>query len=956
MLTYVQFMLLNLYTLCVGWRHKSSKEKLQITILMVLGTPFWLMALLILPPVNSIDRYLKIPLLKFVANLVMYLSFIFIATWNQIKLLPPAPEDLDTDSFRHGSHIKWYEYYIFLWMLGSMFQEIREMSTQGVKAYLNDVWNFLDFMIAVMFLIATTARMNDALEVFEYKSIERTKWEFYDNLLIYEASLCMGTLVAVNRILHFFRASRLLGKLQMSLGSSFGEIAKFMALFLIMYISFASAINALYWKDQYTVINACDTRDALNTTTPYTKCPDLIWNRVKKGEFQFTTLGGCLYQLYWTLFGYSDIVFASKVYANWTLHTFVGSILFILFNFVAVVVLLNVLIGMITKTLDNIEENIDTEWKFARSNIYAEYISDSDCLPAPFNIFPSLRKILLGLAKLWHACYKSEKLLFYAKPGLKDVKRRRQESEDRLPDIIRAMKDQYMRNQMKEAEAGEVTLDDLDSLKNDVSGLKFEVLSYVRCVPTTLDAMCKRQFQQLHEIDFLQRKQKEQWDEMLAHEFRMQEMRKEHNEELVELRRRQDEAFAETRLHTSTKMEEATKFQTRQAHENQVEAKEKISQAKTEQINRVNDIYCRQDEHFRSLREEQDSIKSVQKENAAAALTNTLMLKDLIDQQDKKTTQFKLEQDSKMKQMEQKQVEMVEKLRSESDAKHNFQLENMRELHNLQQESLKSLHTEQISTMKSIETEYRNRLNTEMFSLKQFYESKMGEYLLTQQSIISDQSKLIRELLSGIEEHFTMVSHSNSQKILESQKMIPTLFRNETKIVCQSMQDLYHSKPMSLPATPMLPRERTLPSRLPKPSFRTPVPINQVRATSSQFEARSITGLSNYSSTSSLNSIGETSVDTGVSSSMGNFNHVPPTLPNSNANPANTSYSSVVNSTPKPTTTSLPNSAPPAANVMKSSSHSFGATSWLPRFNKVKSNSDKPNSKKNSAPTQQNGL
>ena len=168
-----------------------------------------------------------------------------------------------------------------------------------------------------------------------------------------------------------------------------------------------------------------------------------------------------------------------------------------------------------------------------------------------------------------------------------------------------------------------------------------------------------------------------------------------------------------------------------------------------------------------------------------------------------------------------------------------------------------------------MECEYRNSLNEQVGCLKQFYEFKMGEYLIAQQTIISEQSKFIRELVSGMQDYVNKISTDHAEKILESQKTIPALFRNETKIVCQSMQELYNSKTGSLPSTPLMPRDPSMPSRLPKPTFRTPVPVNQVRPLSSHYDTRSVTGLSNYSSTSSLNSIGETSVDTGVSSFIG---------------------------------------------------------------------------------------
>ena len=71
---------------------------------------------------------------------------------------------------------------------------------------------------------------------------------------------------------------------------------------------------------------------------------------------------------------------------------------------------------MITKTLDSIEENIDTEWKFSRSGIYADFISDDSRLPSPFNVFPSVRKLLRLLNKLDSMCFNLKWLNYAADP------------------------------------------------------------------------------------------------------------------------------------------------------------------------------------------------------------------------------------------------------------------------------------------------------------------------------------------------------------------------------------------------------------------------------------------------------------------------------------------------------------------------------------------------------------
>ena len=56
-------------------------------------------------------------------------------------------------------------------------------------------------------------------------------------------------------------------------------------------------------------------------------------------------------------------------------------------------------------------------------------------------------------------------------------------AEERLGSILKAMKNQHMRNQIKTVKKEEITADDLKALKHDVSGLKFELLSYIKHLP-----------------------------------------------------------------------------------------------------------------------------------------------------------------------------------------------------------------------------------------------------------------------------------------------------------------------------------------------------------------------------------------------------------------------------------------------------------------------------------------
>ncbi len=55
-----------------------------------------------------------------------------------------------------------------------------------------------------------------------------------------------------------------------------------------------------------------------------------------------------------------------------------GFIIYGLFTFICVTVLINTLIAMLERTIAEIDERSDIEWKFARSKLYMEYIRDGN--------------------------------------------------------------------------------------------------------------------------------------------------------------------------------------------------------------------------------------------------------------------------------------------------------------------------------------------------------------------------------------------------------------------------------------------------------------------------------------------------------------------------------------------------------------------------------------------------
>ena len=71
-------------------------------------------------------------------------------------------------------------------------------------------------------------------------------WHLNDPLMVYQSMLGVGSLLAFVRIIWWFRASQQLGKLQMMLGASFGDIFKFFFLYIVIYLGFAGYNKELF--------------------------------------------------------------------------------------------------------------------------------------------------------------------------------------------------------------------------------------------------------------------------------------------------------------------------------------------------------------------------------------------------------------------------------------------------------------------------------------------------------------------------------------------------------------------------------------------------------------------------------------------------------------------------------------------------------------------------------------
>ncbi|GFX84941.1 transient-receptor-potential-like protein [Trichonephila clavipes] len=133
---------------------------------------------------------------------------------------------------------------------------------------------------------------------------------------------------------------------------------------------------------------------ALYSSRSSMKSPSSSSGSVNQRSLKSTAvkIGNTFATLFWSLFGISSPKSTDLVEDDFFIET-VGQGLFMSYHVTAIVVLINMLIAMMTKSFQVIEDHADREWKFARSKLWMGYFDEGSTLPPPFNLIISPKAI-----------------------------------------------------------------------------------------------------------------------------------------------------------------------------------------------------------------------------------------------------------------------------------------------------------------------------------------------------------------------------------------------------------------------------------------------------------------------------------------------------------------------------------------------------------------------------------
>ncbi|XP_026860391.1 short transient receptor potential channel 6a isoform X1 [Electrophorus electricus] len=463
-----------------GLRQQTTAVKLMVVLGVAVGLPFLAMVYWA-APCSKLGKLMRGPFLKFVAHAASFTVFLGLLVlnaadrFNGTKLLPNMTiQDYPTQLFRmKTTPFTWMEMLIIFWVTGMIWAECKEIWSQGPREYLLEPWNMLDFGMLAIFIASFVTRIMAfwhahvaqsyvdkhytnityitlPTEV-EYFRLARISWMSSDPQLVSEGLYAIAVVLSFSRIAYILPANESFGPLQISLGRTVKDIFKFMVIFILVFLAFMIGMFNLY-----------------------------SYYLGAKQNDAFTTIEESFKTLFWAIFGLSEV--KSVVVNNG--HKFIentGYVLYGVYNVTMVIVLLNMLIAMINSSFQEIEDDADVEWKFARAKLWFSYFKEGRTLPVPFNLVPSPKSVLrlgMGLKALLLKLFHKHCAILKGEAELSELGESKapRDSSRRYQKIMKRLIKRYIIKAQMDKESDEVNEGELKEIKQDISSLRYELL------------------------------------------------------------------------------------------------------------------------------------------------------------------------------------------------------------------------------------------------------------------------------------------------------------------------------------------------------------------------------------------------------------------------------------------------------------------------------------------------
>ncbi|XP_072030246.1 transient-receptor-potential-like protein [Amphiura filiformis] len=508
----------------MSWKELSDLRFTLWTVMVIIFQPILCLAYMFLP-FKCHRQIMKTPYVRFLVHLVSRIYFIGFIVYITIE----TSSDAEFTENKHQRVNKVLESFTnqhltitiiaYAWVLGMTWREICELFRGGFWNYWKDVFNYADILQLGLYWLALicdiwsyvkklpiqTKLCGMFLSSLDYKystwnSIEDVvaKYTICDQYLVEsvhkrdsenvsfpvlpdptqnptedddgletflrhyitpedpallgDALFGVATVLSFLALLRDFVVVAFVGTLRVSFGKMISDVVRFLILFIFVWISFALGMTQLYTT--YDIIESAICYDHEDKCIPS----------------PFKTLSDSLGALFWSLFNAIDEE-SMRIEPDYKITFAVGEALYAIYLVVVVVVMFNALIAMMSNTYTRVEENSEVEWKVARTNLMAKYMTTGATLPPPYNLIPTLRTIRNWISasckRICRSCRSD-----YQKPMEKTTEAVELQETNSYQTLMETLVDRYVRTYVDSNDDNKSEIGSGDKLTQELTAVK----------------------------------------------------------------------------------------------------------------------------------------------------------------------------------------------------------------------------------------------------------------------------------------------------------------------------------------------------------------------------------------------------------------------------------------------------------------------------------------------------
>eukprot|EP00057_Strongylocentrotus_purpuratus_P035319 XP_798568.2 PREDICTED: short transient receptor potential channel 4 [Strongylocentrotus purpuratus] len=401
---------------------------------------------------GSLRNFIRTPYVKFMMHLGSDIALLSIITAKGVFVY-------------ESMEVKIFEICILLaFAIGIGYKTLTYLVVDRLKFFSN-FSHYRDLLIASLLIFQC---LLEGLQIYEFQAVHSNTMEpmkpFVERhqnevTVLSKPILALVSVLAFLRIMPYLTANDLVGAFQISLGDMIVNTSHFFVILIGVFIAFSSGMTYIYSNTiQGSRDLSCEFRRG--------DCSDL--------EVHFNNIGHATLTLFWTLFGMIGIDILSLP-ANQRVQQIAGVGMFVLFHLLAVLVLLNALIAVMSNVYNAVEENGDVEWKYSRTALWMSFMDDMFTVPPPFNLIPDVR----NLCRHCHTCWTTEGGVVTTPPKKEedDVDEYRTVGQEDYERVIKQLMERYVTKRLttEQSANSEIGPMDIRDLRNDVASLRFDV-------------------------------------------------------------------------------------------------------------------------------------------------------------------------------------------------------------------------------------------------------------------------------------------------------------------------------------------------------------------------------------------------------------------------------------------------------------------------------------------------